>query len=242
MKTRWGRIPLYAAMTLAALALAGPPAAAGEGHGHGQEKAAGEQGHDGGQPAHDDGHEQATARGQGDRDAGGHAHAAGEMPPMEAAVSRLGAGHPSLNGDSLSDAVRCRERMLEAAALDPERRRRCSRLVSRYEGAGRGKVVYVRMVGDAASGEYRFAPEEVVIRPGDTVTWVYESGPAHNVMAEDIPQAAVGFRAPLLGQQGRTWSHTFFRSGTYRYHCHPHEALGMEGRVVVRAPEKVTRR
>ena len=80
-----------------------------------------------------------------------------------------------------------------------------------------------------------FDPPRLEIRAGDRVTWVHEDrGTGHNVVAypDGIPEGAAPFESPMM-RSGDRWSLTFTSSGTYNYHCHPHEDQGMRGVVVV---------
>lgn len=94
-----------------------------------------------------------------------------------------------------------------------------------------------------------FAPREVTIAAGDTVTWVGEDDEQHTVTAyeDSLPEGASFFASGgsaneddaraavtkgLLGE-GDTFEVTFDVPGTYRYFCVPHEAQGMTGTIVV---------
>jgi plastocyanin len=74
-------------------------------------------------------------------------------------------------------------------------------------------------------GPSAFAPAELQIRAGDTVTWTNYDDAAHSVHADD--QSWMG---PLLSN-GKTWSQQFPAAGSWMYHCHLHQ--GMRGRVTV---------
>jgi plastocyanin/FtsP/CotA-like multicopper oxidase with cupredoxin domain len=74
-------------------------------------------------------------------------------------------------------------------------------------------------------GPSAFAPAELQIRAGDTVTWTNYDDAAHSVHADD--QSWMG---PLLSN-GKTWSQQFPAAGSWLYHCHLHQ--GMRGRVTV---------
>jgi plastocyanin len=74
----------------------------------------------------------------------------------------------------------------------------------------------------------RFAPEDVVVAAGSTVTWVnedYDSGEWHDVIDEYGAFISESF-AP-----GGAFSVTFDVPGVYSYYCDLHE--GMYGRVFV---------
>jgi plastocyanin len=94
----------------------------------------------------------------------------------------------------------------------------------------------VRMKFNEETGAVYFQPRVLKIKSGDTVTWVQEDGVnPHNVVSysDGIPKGAKPFESPMMKKAGATWSRTFTRSGTYRYHCHPHEAAGMRAAVIV---------
>ncbi len=94
----------------------------------------------------------------------------------------------------------------------------------------------VNMVDDEMTNA--FEPRKLTIKSGDTVTWVNTGDRKHDVMAESIPLNAEVFSSPMLKNAGDKWSYTFTKSGTYRYHCHPHERQGMMGTIIVDRPSK----
>jgi len=80
--------------------------------------------------------------------------------------------------------------------------------------------------GKSASG-YVFAPAALTIKVGDTVVWVDDSGQTpHNVVGVGnsvINRAAVN---------GKSYSLTFKKAGTYKYLCQVHP--GMVGQITVK--------
>lgn len=86
------------------------------------------------------------------------------------------------------------------------------------------------MVGaEGNGGGYAFDPAAITVDTGTTVTWEWTGdGGSHNVAAEDG-----SFESKLVGEAGHTFSHTFDSTGTFKYKCVPHEAMGMKGAVVV---------
>ncbi len=70
-----------------------------------------------------------------------------------------------------------------------------------------------------------YDPETVTIKAGDTVTWVNEDAPQHDVVADNGE-----FKSDLF-DKGQTFSFTFTQAGTYPYHCSVHP--GMTGTVTV---------
>ena len=97
----------------------------------------------------------------------------------------------------------------------------------------------VEMQHDPLSSLYVFAPQQLRINPGDTVTWVQKDPYSrHNVAAypDRIPAGTTPFESPLLVNPGEHWSMTFTKEGTYEYHCHPHEKEQMRGTIIVGRP------
>ena len=74
---------------------------------------------------------------------------------------------------------------------------------------------------------FAFAPAEITIAPGESVSWTNDDGAPHGLEYDD---GAKGID-PLL--PGASFSRRFDQPGTYNYNCsiHPY----MTGRVVVRA-------
>ncbi len=70
-----------------------------------------------------------------------------------------------------------------------------------------------------------YQPKEVTIKVGDTVTWVNQDNPQHDVVADNGE-----FKSGLF-TNGNTFSFTFTKAGTYPYHCSIH--AGMTGTVIV---------
>ena len=90
-------------------------------------------------------------------------------------------------------------------------------------------AVTVEVGTEANGGAYGFGPAAVRVSTGTTVTWEWTGeGASHNVAAEDG-----SFESELVGEAGHTFEHTFEESGTTKYACTPHEAMGMKGAVVV---------
>ncbi|MBI3442092.1 MAG: cupredoxin domain-containing protein [Proteobacteria bacterium] len=94
----------------------------------------------------------------------------------------------------------------------------------------------VKMLSDG--GKYRFEPQELKIQSGDQVTWVNAQDDMHGVMSESVPENSQPFESPMLEKKGQQWSHVFTTAGTYRYHCHPHETVGMKGVIIVEGSSK----
>jgi plastocyanin len=71
-----------------------------------------------------------------------------------------------------------------------------------------------------------FAPAELTVSAGDTVTWTNNDSVGHDVTADSFSSGDAGGMA-----NGDTFEHTFEEAGTFDYVCTVHP--GMEGSVVV---------
>lgn len=100
-----------------------------------------------------------------------------------------------------------------------------------------GNVVTVRMEGK------KFVPEQITIKPGDTIEWVNEAnGRKHQITTDpqqamdannvSIPKDAKPFDSGTV-KAGESYRYKFTVPGTYRYSCPPHEMSGMVGTIVV---------
>jgi len=102
--------------------------------------------------------------------------------------------------------------------------------------AAKADTAVIKMKFDEDSGDLYFEPAKVTINPGDTVVWLQDDADnEHNVAAYPnlIPEGTQLFESQMMTRVGESWSMTFDRVGSYFYHCHPHEAVGMKGLIVV---------
>ncbi len=76
--------------------------------------------------------------------------------------------------------------------------------------------------------DFAFAPANIIVDAGTTVTWTNRDGVGHTVTSDGGGE----LQSPLLGQS-ETFSHTFGEPGQFRYYCKPHPY--MRGLVTVRA-------
>jgi plastocyanin len=74
-----------------------------------------------------------------------------------------------------------------------------------------------------------FAPADITVEPGTTVTWVQSGNNPHTTTSYD----GLWDSGMIEGGSGGTFSFTFEEPGTYDYFCIPHESLGMIGSVTV---------
>ena len=93
----------------------------------------------------------------------------------------------------------------------------------------------VHVVSDYDNLRFSFEPREVLISPGDTVTWINDVEEEHNIITYPggYPEGAEAIESPYFTRAGERFSVTFDLEGTYQYHCMPHLLMGMKGEVIV---------
>jgi plastocyanin len=108
-----------------------------------------------------------------------------------------------------------------------------------------GKTHEVKMIGDGTT--YKFDPAELEIKQGDGVKFIMVSGGPHNVAFIDTPAAAQAqlsanmqnqmkeLTSPMMMTPNETYVISFANvpAGTYNFHCEPHAAMGMKGKIKV---------
>jgi plastocyanin len=111
-----------------------------------------------------------------------------------------------------------------------------------------GTTHTVNMVGDGQG--YRFEPADLTIAAGDGVKFVMVSGGPHNVAFDPAtlsPEAKTALTANMPEQAGElsgkmllnaneeyTVSFAGVPAGSYDYHCTPHLAMNMKGKITVK--------
>lgn len=76
-----------------------------------------------------------------------------------------------------------------------------------------------------------FDPAEITINAGDTVRFVNEALPPHNVI---VKEASALSHEELAFAAGDSFEITFPDPGNYNYVCGPHEGAGMTGVIHVK--------
>ncbi|HKO14753.1 MAG TPA: plastocyanin/azurin family copper-binding protein [Gemmatimonadaceae bacterium] len=110
-----------------------------------------------------------------------------------------------------------------------------------------GQTHEVKMVGDEKG--YRFEPDSLVIKQGDGVKFVMVSGGPHNVtfdpsnlpaatkaqLSANMPQQISELSSPMMMNPNEAYTVSFGKipPGTYAFHCTPHLAMGMKGKITV---------
>lgn len=97
-------------------------------------------------------------------------------------------------------------------------------------GGGSGSSVSI--------ANYAFSPATLSVKAGTTVTWTNNDSAQHNVVSTDGPgtdAATTSTFASANLSQGRSFSHSFSKVGTYYYECTIHAAMAsMHAKVVVK--------
>ena len=79
---------------------------------------------------------------------------------------------------------------------------------------------------------YSFAPKELTVKVGTTVTWINIDLYVHTVRAGTPDKISDEFNSGDLGIMG-IYRHTFTKPGVYEYHCQPQPH--MLGKIIVEA-------
>ncbi|MBE8992508.1 plastocyanin [Nostoc sp. LEGE 12450] len=92
-------------------------------------------------------------------------------------------------------------------------------------------------------GLLAFEPKNLTIKPGDTIEWVNNKVPPHNVVfdpaknpAKDAALAKSLSHKTLLMSAGKKETTTFpadAPAGDYTFYCEPHRGAGMVGKITV---------
>ena len=111
-----------------------------------------------------------------------------------------------------------------------------------------GAMHEVKMVLEGNS--YRFVPSEINAKVGDGIRFVMESGGPHNFgfdpanipddveaqIRANMPPGSTELESPYVNTPGevQTFSLAGVKPGDYPFHCQPHLALGMTGKISVK--------
>ena len=82
-----------------------------------------------------------------------------------------------------------------------------------------------------ANGNLVFEPNEIEISAGDTVHFINQALPPHNIIVEARPDLS---REALLFAPGESQDVVFADVGDYNFFCGPHQGAGMTGVVHVK--------
>ena len=76
------------------------------------------------------------------------------------------------------------------------------------------------------NGNLVFEPNEVTVNAGETVTFVNNALPPHNIIVDGRADLS---RESLMFNPGETQEIVFADAGDFNFKCAPHEGAGMKG-------------
>ena len=80
------------------------------------------------------------------------------------------------------------------------------------------------------NGNLVFEPNEVTVDAGETVTFVNNALPPHNIIVDGRADLS---REALMFSPGETQEIVFADKGDFNFKCAPHEGAGMKGVILV---------
>ena len=99
-------------------------------------------------------------------------------------------------------------------------------IVSICLGFSLASSAYAAEIQMGSGGMLVFEPCELTIAVGDTVTFVNNELPPHNVIFADHDELSHG---DLAFTAGESFDVTFEQAGDYAFQCDPHAGAGMKG-------------
>ena len=100
---------------------------------------------------------------------------------------------------------------------------------------GGGAATPAGAPGEVRMKDLQFAPKELRVEVGATVTWINDDPMGHTVTPTDKAlwgSEGSGDAPDAWLQKGGSWSFTFAKPGTYKYYCLPHASRGSDGEYV----------
>ena len=91
--------------------------------------------------------------------------------------------------------------------------------------------VFATDVVMGAGANLVFEPNDITINVGDTVRFVNDALPPHNVIVKDHPDFS---HEGLAFAPGESFEITFPEAGDFNFVCGPHEGAGMTGTIHVK--------
>ncbi|MEM7554197.1 MAG: plastocyanin [Cyanobacteria bacterium P01_A01_bin.84] len=88
----------------------------------------------------------------------------------------------------------------------------------------------------ADNGMLAFQPKQLTVSPGDTIKWVNNKVPPHNVVFQPGSDlTAISHKQLLMspGQDFETVIPADTATGDYTFYCEPHRGAGMVGKLTV---------
>tara|TARA_R100001463_G_scaffold117088_1_gene172598 strand:+ start:69 stop:449 length:381 start_codon:yes stop_codon:yes gene_type:complete len=90
---------------------------------------------------------------------------------------------------------------------------------------------YAAEIQMGSGGNLVFEPNEITIDAGETVTFVNNALPPHNIIVDGRADLS---RESLMFSPGETQEIVFADAGDFNFKCAPHEGAGMKGVIHVK--------
>ena len=87
-------------------------------------------------------------------------------------------------------------------------------------------LAYAADIQMGSDGNLVFAPNELSIAAGESVTFTNGDLPPHNMVVSDHPELS---HSDLSFVGGESFTVTFDEPGDYEFQCEPHAGAGMKG-------------
>ena len=104
-------------------------------------------------------------------------------------------------------------------------------LTSLFLSFSLASTAYAAEIQMGYNGNLVFEPNEVTVDAGDTVTFVNNALPPHNIIVDGRADLS---REALMFSTGETQEIVFADTGDFNFKCAPHEGAGMKGVIHVK--------
>ena len=104
-------------------------------------------------------------------------------------------------------------------------------LTSLFLSFSLASTAYAAEIQMGYNGNLVFEPNEVTVDAGETVTFVNNALPPHNIIVDGRADLS---RESLMFSPGETQEIVFADTGDFNFKCAPHEGAGMKGVVHVK--------
>ena len=104
-------------------------------------------------------------------------------------------------------------------------------LTSLFLSFSLASTAYAAEIQMGYNGNLVFEPNEVTVDAGDTVTFINNALPPHNIIVDGRADLS---REALMFSPGETQEIVFADTGDFNFKCAPHEGAGMKGVIHVK--------
>ena len=99
-------------------------------------------------------------------------------------------------------------------------------LTSLFLSFSLASTAYAADIQMGYEGNLVFEPNEITVNAGDTVTFINNALPPHNIIVDGRADLS---RESLMFSPGETQEIVFADAGDFNFKCAPHEGAGMKG-------------